>query len=201
LKCFCLLLITLQLVTLSLLLLLNVSASEEINNLSKEVLKEYHTNNEKLSFEIQKIGSLTSTWVKNNFSSKFLSFPFVLLINLYEQLGFIIDFDLHGINIVSALAYHELDYYKTSDKLDEKDPKALEKADLEGFEDDKDVLIENPLFSSDVIQVALSLIENLVSKKMHISHKNLLLLILPIISIYSTDSTFLFKEFPFKNFE
>jgi len=82
----------------------------------------------------------------------------------------------------------DLDYYKTSDKLDEKDPKALGKSDLEGFENDKDVLIENPLLSSNVIQVALSLVENLVTKRMHVTHKNILVLALPLISIYSADS-------------
>jgi hypothetical protein len=72
--------------------------------------------------------------------------------------------------------------------LDEKDPKSIAKADLEGFEDDKEVLIDNPLLSFEIIQVALSLIENMVAKKMHISHKNLLILVLPILSIYSVDS-------------
>ena len=54
----------------------------------------------------------------------------------------------------------------------------------------KDVLIENPLLNSNVIQVVLSLIENLVSKRMHVTHKNILVLALPLISIYSTDSNF-----------
>jgi hypothetical protein len=49
-------------------------------------------------------------------------------------------------------------------------------------------LIDNPLLSFDIIQVGLSLIENMVAKKMHITHKNLLILVLPIISIYSIDS-------------
>ncbi len=80
------------------------------------------------------------------------------------------------------------DYYKTSDKLDENDPKTIAKSDLEGFDDDKEILIDNPLLSFDIIQVGLSLIENMVSKKMHISHKSLLLLVLPLISIYSVDS-------------
>jgi len=149
-------------------------SSDQINNHAKTILADYHNNKEKLSNDIQRIGLLVSDWIKNNFSSKSLPFAFRLLINLYEEIGFSLYFDVQ-------------DYYKTSDKLDEKDPKALGKSDLEGFENDKDVLIENPLLSSHVIQVVLSLIENLVTKRMHVTHKNILVLALPLISIYSTD--------------
>lgn len=150
------------------------TSSEQINGLLKSIIADYHNNKEKLGGDIQKIGILVSDWIKNNFASKSLPFAFKLLINLYEEIGFVLYFDVQ-------------DYYKTSDKLDEKDPKALGKSDLEGFENDKDVLIENPLLSSNVIQVALSLVENLVTKRMHVTHKNILVLALPLISIYSAD--------------
>jgi hypothetical protein len=80
-----------------------------------------------------------------------------------------------------------LDYYKTSEKEDEKDPKTLEKSMLEGFENDKEPLIDNPLLNFDMIHITLSLLDNMINKKMHLTHKPLLTLILPIVSIYSVD--------------
>ena len=80
------------------------------------------------------------------------------------------------------------DYYKTSDKDDERDPKELEKSMLEGFDEEKDNNIGNPLLSSDIIQIVLSLLDTMVHKKMHITHKTLLTVVLPIISLFSVDS-------------
>ena len=58
---------------------------------------------------------------------------------------------------------------------------------LEGFEDDKENFIDNPLLNFDMIHITLSFLDNMMSKKMHLTHKSLLTLILPIISIYSVD--------------
>jgi len=49
-----------------------------------------------LGGDIQKIGVLVSDWIKNNFGSKTLPFAFKLLINLYEEIGFVLFFDVQG---------------------------------------------------------------------------------------------------------
>jgi hypothetical protein len=156
-------------------LIQNQNASfDEVEKATKTVLASYKANIDKLSLDITKFGSKIAVWIKENYSSKFLPYAFKLIINLYELLGFLLEFNLQ-------------DYYKTSDKEDEKDPKELEKSLLEGFDDDKDNIIGNPLLSSDIIQIVLSLLDTMVHKKMHITHKTLLTVVLPIISLFSVD--------------
>jgi hypothetical protein len=47
---------------------------------------------------MNKICSALASWIKNNFSSSFLPYVFRVIIQLYEEVGFTIDFDVDGTN-------------------------------------------------------------------------------------------------------
>lgn len=45
---------------------------------------------------MNKICGALALWIKNNFSSAFLPYVFRVIIQLYEEVGFTIDFDVDG---------------------------------------------------------------------------------------------------------
>ena len=132
---------------------------------------------------LSEIFSRGCKWLKENPISKKVPSFFRFVIYIYEIIGFQVDFNIH-------------EYYKTSNKFDETDPSKLEKQNLEGFENDKENRLENPLLNFEIFHLAISIFNSIITKNQTNAFKSHLVVLLPIFSIYSSDSIFfyLFKR-------
>lgn len=118
-------------------------------------------------------------WLKENPISKKVPSLFRFVIYIYEIIGFQVEFNIQ-------------EYYKTSTKLEEADPSKLEKQNLEGFENDKENRLENPLLNFDIFHLAISIFNSIVTKNQVTAFKSHLIVLLPIFSLYATDSIVFF---------
>lgn len=114
-------------------------------------------------------------WLKENPISKKVPSFFRFVIYIYEIIGFQVEFNIQ-------------EYYKTSNKLDENDPTKLEKQNLEGFDNDKENRLENPLLNFEIFHLAISIFNSILTKNQVNAFKSHLVVLLPIFSIYSMDS-------------
>lgn len=141
----------------------------------KETVQQYSKQPELLLRQLSEIFSKCCKWLKENSVSKKLPTLFRFLIYLFELIGFQVEFN-----------YFE--YYKISDKPDDSDPAKLEKGNLEGFENDKENRLENPLLNFDIFHLAISIFNSIISKNQISNYKPHLVVLLPLFAIYAIDS-------------
>ena len=141
----------------------------------KEVAQNYSKQKDLLLKHLGEILIRCCKWLKENPISKKVPSLFRFVIYIYEIIGFQVEFNIQ-------------EYYKTSVKGDESDPSKLEKQNLEGFENDKENRLENPLLSFDIFHLAISIFNSIITKNQVNSFKSHLIVLLPIFSIYATDS-------------
>jgi hypothetical protein len=67
-----------------------------VDKSAKILLLYYRNNKNKLGLDISKMCTTLAGWIKTNFSSPYLPFVFRTIINLYEEVGFTLEFDLNG---------------------------------------------------------------------------------------------------------
>lgn len=142
----------------------------------KETVQQYSKQPELLLRQLSEIFSKCCKWLKENSVSKKLPTLFRFLIYLFELIGFQVEFNV-------------FEYYKISDKPDDSDPAKLEKGNLEGFENDKENRLENPLLNFDIFHLAISIFNSIISKNQISSYKPHLVVLLPLFAVYASDST------------
>lgn len=150
---------------------------QELENILREAAQNYSKQKDLLLKHLPEIFTRGGKWLKENPISKKVPSFFRFIIYIYEIIGFQVEFNIQ-------------EYYKTSNKLDENDPSKLEKQNLEGFENDKENRLENPLLNFEIFHLAISIFNSIITKNQVNSFKSHLVVLLPIFSIYAMDSTF-----------